>query len=539
VRIQFGGADLLPGDYWQFTARSADGSIEQLTNAPPVGIVRHRCPLAVVRWSTRPLGSPPTSPPSGYSLAVVEDCRDRFPSLVDAPRTQAGLHIEQLSVGDPASGQATVLFNDASVLVPQLISGLNILCDTAVDPMSVTRTTCIVSVEVPFTVGLPTSPPVTDLAGYQPLVLAGTTKVTDRLISWSPTPEVAATLPALASSKPAGDPGILTRLTLKGNFIWSQDGRLFLDGEAFALPQSGVLTLDLPSGDRRRGGDFEMWFWLNQQPVALADLQLSGGPVFFVGDTVGGSLTLSGPAPTAMQIVPTSSAPNIAVVSGPVQFAPGTAQGTFTVMIQDVGSATIAAAFGGVSLSVPLTTARRPVTLTSISLPTSIFRGRQVTGTITLSSGAQGPATITLASSVPNIVILSPTSIPLAPGATTATFSVTGTAIGQTQIIATMGSSSVSASLTVRVKFKDKDKEHKDTKEHKESAKEVEIIRNLRPGMPLTPLLDGTGRSAGIIGRPSSGNASNPDNEIGVARAFIRPAERPQLIRPLLPQPGA
>jgi hypothetical protein len=219
-------------------------------------------------------------------------------------------------------------------------------------------------------------------------------------------------------------------------------------------------------------------------------------------------------------------------------------------MIQDVGSATIAAAFGGVSLSVPLTTARRPVTLTSISLPTSIFRGRQVTGTITLSSGAQGPATITLASSVPNIVILSPTSIPLAPGATTATFSVTGTAIGQTQIIATMGSSSVSASLTVRMKFKDKDKdkdkEHKEKdkekdkdKEHKEFAKEVEIIRNLRPGMPLTPLLDGTGRGAGIIGRPSSGNASNPDNEIAVARAFIRPAERPQLIRPLLRQPGA
>ncbi len=165
--IQFGGADLLPGDFWQFAARSADGSIEPLTNAPPGGIVRHRCPLAIVRWSLRPLGSPPSSPPSGYSLVVVEDCRQIFPALVDAPRTQAGLHIAQLSVGDPASGQATLLFNDTPVLVPQLIGGLNVLCDAPVDPVSITRTTCFISLELPFTVSAQTpasSARVTDLS---------------------------------------------------------------------------------------------------------------------------------------------------------------------------------------------------------------------------------------------------------------------------------------------------------------------------------------------------------------------------------------
>jgi hypothetical protein len=51
VHIQFGGSDLRAGDYWQFTARSADGSVEALTNAPTTGILRHYCPLAIAHWS--------------------------------------------------------------------------------------------------------------------------------------------------------------------------------------------------------------------------------------------------------------------------------------------------------------------------------------------------------------------------------------------------------------------------------------------------------------------------------------------------------
>jgi hypothetical protein len=50
VHIQFGGTDLRPGDYWTFVARRADGSVQALNAAPPQGIVRHRCALAIVRW---------------------------------------------------------------------------------------------------------------------------------------------------------------------------------------------------------------------------------------------------------------------------------------------------------------------------------------------------------------------------------------------------------------------------------------------------------------------------------------------------------
>lgn len=61
VQIQFGGADLRPGDYWTFAARRADGSVDRLDAAAPQGIVRHRCALAIVRWTSQ----------VKYSLEVV------------------------------------------------------------------------------------------------------------------------------------------------------------------------------------------------------------------------------------------------------------------------------------------------------------------------------------------------------------------------------------------------------------------------------------------------------------------------------------
>ena len=63
---------------------------------------------------------------------------------------------------------------------------------------------------------------------------------------------------------------VLLRLTLKGNFIWSDQARAlfkkeqpggFLDGETYRSP--GPPGFVAPSGDGRRGGDFELWFWLN------------------------------------------------------------------------------------------------------------------------------------------------------------------------------------------------------------------------------------------------------------------------------------
>jgi hypothetical protein len=71
---------------------------------------------------------------------------------------------------------------------------------------------------------------------------------------------------------------LLMRLTLKGNFIWRETAAAelkrngpagWLDGDAWMVtraqhPSALQSQIDpaLASGDRRRGGDFEMWFWL-------------------------------------------------------------------------------------------------------------------------------------------------------------------------------------------------------------------------------------------------------------------------------------
>jgi hypothetical protein len=60
-------------------------------------------------------------------------------------------------------------------------------------------------------------------------------------------------------------------LTVKGNFIWSEkDPNLYLDGEVFGVAANGgaVTAIKLPSGDNRRGGDLEMWFWLIEKKAA-------------------------------------------------------------------------------------------------------------------------------------------------------------------------------------------------------------------------------------------------------------------------------
>ena len=60
------------------------------------------------------------------------------------------------------------------------------------------------------------------------------------------------------------NPRVMARLKLSGNFIWGPEFRpkFYLDGEVFGVPADGRVDAALPSGNGRRGGDFEMWFWL-------------------------------------------------------------------------------------------------------------------------------------------------------------------------------------------------------------------------------------------------------------------------------------
>jgi hypothetical protein len=56
---------------------------------------------------------------------------------------------------------------------------------------------------------------------------------------------------------------VLLHLTLKGNFVYGTDNPpLDVDGEAFGALRNGTLDAALPSGDGRRGGTLDLWYWL-------------------------------------------------------------------------------------------------------------------------------------------------------------------------------------------------------------------------------------------------------------------------------------
>ncbi len=71
VQVQFSfdpaGGNFKVGDYWVFCARTADGSVETLTNAPPRGILHHYCRLGFMHWGTNP------------GNTTFDDCRVHWP----------------------------------------------------------------------------------------------------------------------------------------------------------------------------------------------------------------------------------------------------------------------------------------------------------------------------------------------------------------------------------------------------------------------------------------------------------------------------
>lgn len=73
VEVLFGGGDFRTGEYWNFAARTAGGSLEPIVNGAPQGPRHHFCPLALVTWADDGAGA--------FTATVLDDCRPTFPSL--------------------------------------------------------------------------------------------------------------------------------------------------------------------------------------------------------------------------------------------------------------------------------------------------------------------------------------------------------------------------------------------------------------------------------------------------------------------------
>lgn len=67
------GGEFKTGDYWVFYARTADGSVEPLAEAPPRGVQHHYCRLAFVTWG------------ANAQSTFVRDCRTFWPPAKCCP----------------------------------------------------------------------------------------------------------------------------------------------------------------------------------------------------------------------------------------------------------------------------------------------------------------------------------------------------------------------------------------------------------------------------------------------------------------------
>ncbi len=166
----------------------------------------------------------------------------------------------------PATGAA--LHNDTPIAAPQLARGITINFGGGVDPIVQGKPVVAVTLDLPF----PLSPPDQQFwqalnVGTVPATLsASLTQPAKDSIAWVPVPSTAAWLTGTLFQKvliPQHIDQVLAHLVLKGNFIWAEGNETVnVDGEVFGTREGTVIDVKLPSGDGRRGGDLEMWFFL-------------------------------------------------------------------------------------------------------------------------------------------------------------------------------------------------------------------------------------------------------------------------------------
>jgi hypothetical protein len=299
IRVTFGmdpaNGEFHTGDYWSFAARTADASVEELEQAPPKGIHHHYCRLAVLSF--------------GNNEWSVRDCRDLFPPLTEIcaedvcynddactlgastvqeaidilckrdGTQEPGIHIKDVRLRDTAP-----LLNDSNVPIVSFMRGIEVVCDREVDAISLhnqrrassPKPTCFVTTDMPISVNSIETPVFQreGVVGYMPVILAASVDVREdekNVIVWFPDDNTMKWLVTMVNRFSR----VLAHLTLKGNFIWSgeRDRILYLDGEMFGQPKDGrtgtLLENGIPSGNSRRGGDFEMWFWLVSERINI------------------------------------------------------------------------------------------------------------------------------------------------------------------------------------------------------------------------------------------------------------------------------
>jgi hypothetical protein len=104
IKIRFSGSDMLPGDYWTFTARENTRAVEKLDNEPPQGVVHHYYPLAEITWD------------ENGEIINIADLRTRFEPLCGLTAADLAFDNANTPTGEDAENVQQAL---ERVTVPQ------------------------------------------------------------------------------------------------------------------------------------------------------------------------------------------------------------------------------------------------------------------------------------------------------------------------------------------------------------------------------------------------------------------------------------
>lgn len=331
VQIEFDGGTFAVGDYWSFAARTLTGTVEwpRTATGDPIFEARHGthhryAPLAVVSFA------------QAAFTPTVQDCRARFPPLtaitardvsydpaqcsnlqgvetvqqaIDKLCQASGADEPGIHVKGVFLGTGDDLLNDTLIAPASLARGIRIDCDerlfdgSVVNKHGLPNPVCGLTVEVPWPLRGEErqfwAVEGNAIVGFQPIVLAGEVVVSENAIRWTPlgpTQNWLANRLLQMVTEMTGDqtPRVLARLHLTGNFIWgpAEEPRLYLDGDGFGVPARDHVDVRLPSGDRRRGGTFAMWFWLARNARLVPGIGVFTGRLsrFFAAQAGGASI---------------------------------------------------------------------------------------------------------------------------------------------------------------------------------------------------------------------------------------------------------
>lgn len=216
----------------------------------------------------------------GAQVDTVQEAIDAL--CKQGPGEERGIHVQDVLL---KTDTPKPLDHDREVQVTDLVQGLRVECDHEIAPGCVGgKPTCLLTLDMPFPFNCADMEVWgVDVIGFRPLILDAIVFANRQAILWNPTEPTCTWLTKVLFEKMKelnrGN-RILAHLTLKGNFIWAGEPELYLDGEAFGTHQ----RLDFPSGDGRRGGDFEMWFWLVEGQEAMVGgigiIPSLGSPIF-------------------------------------------------------------------------------------------------------------------------------------------------------------------------------------------------------------------------------------------------------------------